>query len=117
MPWEQVGHNVTSLATLIRGGAIGAGFSSVFSATAKRETLGAQMTGNSTSYYQNTPTQTKVYVDGFRIDTIQTPKLSDDLREVALTFKVKRLLEDRVIASIVPVPNVNPRFILITTEI
>lgn len=60
---------------------------------------------------------TKVYVDGFKIDNIQTPKLCDDLRGVALTPKVLELLEDRIVATIVPVPTTNPRVIFITTEV
>ncbi len=60
---------------------------------------------------------TKVYVDGFKIDNIQTPKLCDDLREVSLTPKVLELLEDRIVATIVPVPTTNPKTIFITTEI
>jgi len=68
-----------------------------------------------TSYYRDIQTQTKVFVDGFRIDTISTPKPEDDIREVAMTQKVIELLEEREVATIVPVPKTNPRFIIITT--
>ena len=60
---------------------------------------------------------TKVYVDGFKIDNIQTPKLGDDLREVSLTPKVKDLLEARKVSTIVPVPEIDPQLIFITTEV
>ena len=75
-------------------------------------------TGSSTSWSRGTPTQTKIYVDGFRIDTIDTPKLGDNVEEEAMTAKVRTLLqeEDRQIVKIEAVPNVNPRFIIITTE-
>jgi hypothetical protein len=70
--------------------------------------------GNMTLSSQNT--QTKIYVDGFCIDTIETPRLCDNLKEVALTDKVKELLEDRKITTIAAVPTIKPKFIMIITE-
>jgi hypothetical protein len=61
--------------------------------------------------------ETKILVDGFRIDSIETPKPGDNLADLALTPIVKELLGDRVIASIIPAPIENPRLILITTEL
>jgi len=81
--------------------------------------LSKSTTGSSTSWSRGIPTQTKVYVDGFRIDTIDTPKLGDNVEEVVMTAKVRALLEeeDRKVVKIQAVPtNVNPRFIIITTE-
>jgi hypothetical protein len=75
------------------------------------------MTGKSTSYSQDIQTLTNIYVDGFRIDTIETPKDYDDIREVAMTPAVIDLLEGREIATIVPVPKTYPRFIIITTDL
>jgi len=75
------------------------------------------MTGKSTSYYQDIQTRTNIYVDGFLIDTIETPKDDDDIREAAMTPEVIDLLEGREIATIVPVPKTYPRFIIITTEL
>ncbi len=60
---------------------------------------------------------TKIYVDGFKIDTISTPKLDDDLKAVALTAKVKTALEGKELKDITPVPPINPNFILIYTEL
>lgn len=70
------------------------------------------------SYYQSTQMRTKVYVDGFRIDTIETPKPDSDIEAVALTSKVKAALQEegKVVKKIVPVPVINPRFIIIETE-
>ena len=62
-------------------------------------------------------TQTKLYVDGFHIDLIDTPTEDANLREVAMTPKVKELLEDRQVVTIVAVPKERPKFILITTEL
>jgi len=67
--------------------------------------------------YHGIQTQTKIYIDGFRVDTIQTPKLCDNLEEVALTPKVREALEGKEVAKLVPVPRHSPRFILITTEL
>ncbi len=62
---------------------------------------------------------TKIYVDGFRIDTISTPKVCDDLKTVALTAKVKALLEEegRELKNITAVPRIHPNLILIYTEL
>ena len=75
-------------------------------------------TGHSTSWSRGTPTLTKIYIDGFRIDEIDTPKLGDNIMEVAMTAKVKALLEeeDKVVKDAHAVPKTNPRFIIITTE-
>jgi len=73
------------------------------------------MTGHSTSSFRGTPKQTKIYVDGFRIDTISTPKEGTDIREVAMTPAVLELLEGREVTTIVPIPIINPKFIIITT--
>jgi len=80
--------------------------------------LSKSTTGSSTSWSRGTPTQTKIYVDGFRIDTIDTPKLGDNVEEVVMTAKVRTLLQEeaRQVIKIEAVPNVNPRFIIITTE-
>ena len=69
------------------------------------------------SFYHDTPKQTKIYVDGFRVDTIETPKDLSILKELAMTKKVKELLDRRAVTSIVAVPQINPKFIIITTEI
>ena len=70
-----------------------------------------------TSSSPDTLTQIKIYVDGFRIDTIDLPKLCDDIIEVAMTPKVKESLEDKEIDTIIPVPKANPRFVMITTKL
>ena len=55
--------------------------------------------------------QTKIYVDGFWIDTIDLPLGEEDIESAALTSEVKDLIEGRTIQSIIPLPKV----ILITT--
>jgi len=62
---------------------------------------------------------TKVYIDGFRIDTIQTPQPGDNIKEVAMTVKVKALLEEenKVVDKIHAMPKINPKLIIITTEL
>ncbi len=65
----------------------------------------------------NTQTQTKVYVDGFLVNTIETPQPGDSILELALTQEVKELLGDRRVVTIVANPKVAPRFIYISTEI
>ena len=76
------------------------------------------MTGKPMSSFRDAQRPTKIYIDGFRIDNIETPKLCDNIKEVALTAKVKALLEEegKVVSKIHPVPNINPRFIMILTE-
>jgi len=61
---------------------------------------------------------TKVYVDGFRIDTIDTPKPEDDITAVALTTKVRAALQEegRIVTKVVPVPKINPQFIIIESK-
>jgi len=66
-----------------------------------------------------TAKMTKIYIDGFRIDTISTPKVCDDLKTVALTAKVKALMEEEglELKNITAVPHINPNSILIYTEL
>lgn len=64
-----------------------------------------------------TTKMTKIYVNGFKIDTITTPKVDYDLNNVTLTLKVKAALEDKEPTTITPVPKNNPNFILIYTEL
>jgi hypothetical protein len=61
----------------------------------------------------------KVYVDGFRIDTIvPMPGSGEDLKAAALTPKVRAALEGLQVADFSFVPaETCPRFILITTEL
>ena len=68
----------------------------------------------STGPKMNTPI--KVYIDGFRIDNVDTPE-NKDWEAAALTPTVKTALEGKVVDRIVPVPSVNPKFILITTRL
>ena len=63
------------------------------------------------------PPATKIYVDGFYIDTIDRPRLCDDLAEVAITDKVKDLVEDRIIAEVVAVPKIDPKIIMVVTKV
>ncbi len=58
---------------------------------------------------------TKIYVDGFLTDSIETPCLCDDLDNVVLTAAVKDLIQVREIANIIPIPKLQPKIILITT--
>lgn len=69
------------------------------------------------SSYRDTPKPIKVYVDGFRIDTIDPPKSENILETAAMSKKVKAHLEGKIIKSIIPVPSINPQFIIITTEL
>jgi hypothetical protein len=76
------------------------------------------MTGKSTSYFRNTPTLTKIYVDGFHIDTITAPGVGDAVETAALTPKVRVALEEegKTVKQIIPIPQTNPKFIIIYTE-
>ena len=77
------------------------------------------LTGDSTSWSQDTPMQTKIYVDGFRIDTIELPTEHGDIRVAAMTAKVRELLDEegKIVNEVHAVPEINPKFIMITTEI
>lgn len=57
-----------------------------------------------------------MYVDGFRLDTIDVPY--GDIEVAAMTPKVRAALQEegKVVKRIVPVPKTNPRFIIIETE-
>ena len=57
--------------------------------------------------------QTKIYVDGFWIDTIDLSSDEEDIESAVLTSEVKDLIEGRTIQSIVPLP----RVVLITTAL
>lgn len=70
-----------------------------------------------TSDNYDAQTQTKIYVDGFRVDVIKTPEICDNLNEIALTPVVKEALEGKAVSMLVPVPHHNPKLILITTEL
>lgn len=61
----------------------------------------------------------KVYVDGFRIDTITLmPGTGEDLKVAALTPKVRAALEGLQVADFSFIPaETCPRIVLITTEL
>lgn len=70
-----------------------------------------------TTHYRNIPPPIKIYVDGFRIDNIESLKPGDNLEAAVMTTKIKEHLVGKVVGSIVPVPTTCPRFIIITTEL
>jgi len=63
---------------------------------------------------------TKIYVDGFRIDDIETPKPEDDLESLIMTAKVKEFLENKEdkgeVTRIISVPEINPKLVIIDTN-
>lgn len=61
---------------------------------------------------------TKIYADGFRLDTIDTPKEGDDLQAAAMTPKVRAALQEegRVVTKVVAVPLTKPLLIILETK-